>query len=92
MRGVLIFSFLMLVACQSDPGVPSPPVEAPRHDFKWIGYDPTTASLSVQFNDGSRSNYAGVSPTVYQDFMRSMEKRSFFTNTIQGKYEGRAEP
>lgn len=90
-RGLTVLS-LLLAGCHGDPGVPSQPVEAPRHDFKWIGYDPATADLSIQFNDGARSNFVGVPAATYEQLMRSPEKRTFFTNSIQGHYESRAEP
>lgn len=101
MRRLLLISVLAAAGCRTGvaPAAPPPPAPAqarepageppPRHDFKFIGYDPSARSLSVQFNDGSRTNYAGVPESVYVEFMRTSGKLGYFTNRIQGRFPAR---
>lgn len=89
MRTILIVALLALAACRSDDAARETPA-AVRHEFKWVGYDRRDGVLAIQFNDGSRTNYAGVPEEVYLDLMRAPGKMAFFTNAIQERYEGRA--
>ncbi len=92
MRKILFaVAFALLVSCQGESArIPAQPAAPPpRHEFKFISYDPPTQTLLIQFNDGSRSNFAGVAETVYSSFMRAGAKMDFFTNNIQGRYSAK---
>lgn len=51
-----------------------------------IGYDETTLKLVVQFKNGGRYTYAGVSPEVFADFATADSQGKFFHKHIRGKY------
>ena len=87
MRKFLIAcSIFAFAACQS---AKHPAEPAPRHDFKWVGYDDAKHVLSIQFNDGSRAAFDGVPEPTYLEMMRSPAKMSFFTNSIRGHFSSR---
>ena len=82
---LILILLLLAAACQSG-GDRVPPPAAPPHDFKWIAYDPSSRTLALQFNDGSRSNFQDVAESVYAELMHTSGKMAFYTNSIQTRY------
>jgi hypothetical protein len=51
-----------------------------------IGYDPATATLEVEFKDGSVYEYFDVSEIIYESFLASDSKGRFLHQQIRDKY------
>lgn len=51
-----------------------------------IGYDPSSLTLEVEFNNGAIYQYFDVPETVYQEFMRSSSKGQFLHTNIKNNY------
>lgn len=52
-----------------------------------IGYDPTTATLEVEFHGGSTYQYFRVPVDVYEALMAAPSKGSFHYHNIRNNYE-----
>lgn len=52
-----------------------------------IGYHPESHTLWVNFTNGTRYIYNGVTPKTHADFMASQSKGKFFHSQIRGKYQ-----
>lgn len=50
-----------------------------------IGYEPTTATLEVEFYNGSIYQYFDVPEAIFQDFMNAPSKGKYLT-TIKGHF------
>ncbi len=55
-------------------------------NIRSIGYEVETRTLEVEFHSGGVYQYSGVPETVFQGFMRSASKGSFFHDHIQDQY------
>jgi hypothetical protein len=54
-----------------------------------VGFDPASRTLEVEFHSGGLYQYSGVPETIYQGFMRSALKGSYFHDRIKGRYPDR---
>lgn len=64
----------------------------PRQEFRFISYFPDLQLLSIQFSDGSRSNFTGVGEPVYMGLISAPSKLAYFTNSIQNHFPAKADP
>lgn len=51
-----------------------------------IGYDPDSAILEVEFNNGSVYQYSGVPDYEYNGIMNSHSKGTYLNSNIKNKY------
>lgn len=51
-----------------------------------VGYEPDSNVLHVQFKNGGRYSYEGVSPAHHEDLIGAKSVGSHFYNHIQGKF------
>ena len=51
-----------------------------------IGYDPTTQTLEVEFNNGTIYQYFDIPQSAYEAFMNSDSKGRFLNLNIKGVY------
>lgn len=58
-------------------------------NLRSVGYDATSSTLEVAFNDGSIYQYYGVPQGVYQGLMGAGSKGSFLAAHIKGSYRYR---
>jgi hypothetical protein len=49
-------------------------------------YDDRRVTLELDFWDGTRYAYSGVTPTLYRDLLRATSKGSFFNRHIRGRF------
>ena len=61
-------------------------------NIRAIGYEPTTATLAVQFASGETYHYAGVSRTLYSALERAPSKGRYFAQTIRPTFSGVKQP
>ena len=50
------------------------------------GWERASETLRIQFDSGGVYDYAGVSQQVWEDFMKSLSKGSYFSTKIRGVY------
>jgi hypothetical protein len=50
------------------------------------GYDPTTETLEVEFQNGSVYQYYNVSQSVYEEFKNTPSKGKFIAYQIKNSY------
>jgi hypothetical protein len=55
-------------------------------NLKSVGYDPGSAMLEIEFQDGSVYQYSGVPQNVHQALMAAASLGSFLHKHIKGKY------
>lgn len=55
-------------------------------NLKSVGYDPESAMLEIEFQDGSVYQYRGVPQNVHQALMAAASLGSFLHKHIRGKY------
>ena len=53
-----------------------------------VGYEPDSNVLHVQFKNGGRYRYQGVSPAHHEDLIGAKSVGSHFYNHIAGKFSG----
>ncbi len=58
-------------------------------NLKSVGYDPDSALLEIEFQDGSIYQYSGVPQNVHQALMAAASLGSFVHKHIRGKYSYR---
>lgn len=51
-----------------------------------IGYDEATRVLSIKFKSGGTFKYAGVPPSVHEEFMKADSHGKFFHKHIRNKF------
>lgn len=56
-------------------------------NVKSIGYDPESATLEVEFNNGSVYEYYEVPEEVYNDFLVASSKGKYLFHHIKNVYE-----
>ena len=54
--------------------------------ISFLSYDPQSKTLRVTFSDGTVTNYANFPASVYQQFLNSGSKGSFYNSNIRGRY------
>lgn len=54
---------------------------------KSVGYDLTSRTLEVEFNDGGVYRYHDVSPQKHLDLLRSKSIGSFLHAEVKGKHQ-----
>lgn len=52
-----------------------------------IGYDAETMRMRVRFTSGSAYSFCRVPAHVFESFMRSASKGSYYNNHIRGRYQ-----
>lgn len=57
-------------------------------NLKSVGYDAGTATLEVEFTNGSVWSYADVPADVYADMMKAGSVGSFFAKAVKPKFDG----
>lgn len=58
-------------------------------NVKAVGHDPEDRALYVEFRDGSRYRYEGVSPEVFRALLRAESKGKFIHARIAKRYKFR---
>ena len=51
-----------------------------------VAYDGGRAELQLDFRDGARYAYSGVSPELFRDLLCAASKGSFFNRYIRGRF------
>ena len=51
-----------------------------------VAYDDRRAKLQVDFRDGTRYAYSGVSPELFRDLLCAASKGSFFNRYLRGRF------
>jgi len=51
-----------------------------------VAYDDRLANLQLDFRDGTRYTYSGVSPELFRDLLCATSKGSFFNRHIRGRF------
>jgi hypothetical protein len=51
-----------------------------------VGYDPQTAMLEVQLQDGDIYRYYDVEPETYEEFLEAPSKGRYFNDHIRDAY------
>lgn len=51
-----------------------------------VGYDPTSLTLEVEFQNGSIYQYFGVPAHVFQELLNASSKGSYFYQAIRNVY------
>jgi hypothetical protein len=54
-----------------------------------VGYDATSRTLEVKFNDGSIYQYYGVPESIYRGLMSAVSKGGYLADYIKGRYHYR---
>jgi hypothetical protein len=54
-----------------------------------VGYDPSTHTLEVEFQDGDVYRYAGVPEFLYRGLLVTPSKGAFLHTRILGRFEHR---
>ncbi|PJI47608.1 MAG: KTSC domain-containing protein [Pseudomonas sp.] len=52
-----------------------------------IGYNPSTETLEVEFNNGSIYEYYGISESTYNELMNSNSHGSYLAANIKNHYQ-----
>ncbi|AKF84075.1 hypothetical protein MFUL124B02_40065 [Myxococcus fulvus 124B02] len=55
-------------------------------NIRSIGYDASTATLEVEFNDFSIYRYSGVPAQLHESLMNSASKGRFLANFIKNRF------
>jgi hypothetical protein len=55
-------------------------------NIRSVGYDPGSRRLEVEFLSGGIYQYSGVPESVYQQFIRTASKGSYFHSHIKDRY------
>lgn len=55
-------------------------------NLRSVGYDSSTSTLEVEFNDGSIYQYSGVPSSVYQGLMAASSHGSYLHAHIKDRY------
>lgn len=58
-------------------------------DLKSVGFDMSTPTLEIEFQDGSLYQYDSVSPAVYAALMQASSHGSYFHRNFRGRYRYR---
>ena len=58
-------------------------------NIRFVGYDPASRTLEVEFHGGGLYQYSGVPETIYQGFMRAASRGSYFHDLLKGRYPDR---
>lgn len=51
-----------------------------------VGYDPRTATLELQFQDGNIYRYYDVEPETYRDLLEAPSKGHYFNEYVRDAY------
>ena len=51
------------------------------------GYDPATNRMKITFKQGHSYNYCRVPQSVYEAFMRSISKGTYYNDHIKDRYQ-----
>lgn len=51
-----------------------------------IGFEPSTSTLEVEFNNGRIYQYYGVPEHVYEEFIQAASKGTYLNHNIKGTY------
>lgn len=54
-------------------------------DLRSVGYDPDSATLEIEFKDGSIYQYFDVPLTVYAGLMAAMSHGSYFARHVRNR-------
>ena len=65
---------------------PSGQVRVDSTTLAAAAYDDRCAILRLDFRDGARYTYSGVSPELFRDLLRATSKGSFFNRHIRGRF------
>lgn len=52
-----------------------------------IGYDPDTQGMRVRFTSGNTYNFCRVPLDVYERFMKSSSKGTFYNDRVRGRFQ-----
>jgi len=55
--------------------------------FRTVGYDPATRTLEIEFHNGRRYAYAGVSTHTHMRMVNADSVGDFFHKTIKNKFK-----
>jgi hypothetical protein len=55
-------------------------------NLRTVGYDPTTRTLEIEFQDGVIYQYDGVPPDVHAGLMQAPSHGSYFHRNIRDRY------
>lgn len=55
-------------------------------NIRSIGYDPSTATLEVEFNSGAIWQYSDVLESTYYEMKSASSIGKFFNSNIKGQY------
>jgi len=55
-------------------------------EIEWIGYEPKTAMLQVEFIEGSIYQYDHVPKQVYEAFLEAPSHGEYFESNIKRKF------
>lgn len=55
-------------------------------NIRYIGYDPSTATLEVEFHNGGMYHYFGVPASVHQSLMNAASKGGYLESHIKNVY------
>jgi len=52
-----------------------------------VGYDLATNRMRIAFQQGHSYNYCGVPQSIYEAFMRSFSKGTYYNSHIKDRYQ-----
>jgi hypothetical protein len=52
-----------------------------------IGYDPSTQRMQIKFTQGQTYAFCRVPASVYEGFLRSGSKGTYYDSHIRGRYQ-----
>lgn len=52
-----------------------------------VGYDPNTMRMRIRFKEGHAYDFCRVPQSVFDAFLRSGSKGTYYTNHIRGHYQ-----
>lgn len=55
-------------------------------NIRSVGYDPSTATLEIEFHSGGVYQYYGVPDTLYLGLMQAASHGSYFHQHIRNRY------
>lgn len=56
--------------------------------IRWIAYEPTTRRMQIQFTSSTNPyDYCNVPVNVYEDFLRSSSKGTYYDRHIKDRYD-----
>ena len=58
-------------------------------DLKSVGFDASTRTLEIEFQDGSIYQYDGVPPAIHAALMQASSHGSYFHRSIKERYRYR---